>query len=72
MSMAEKIRILLIKKGNMSEAELSKLLGTTPQNFNSKMKRDNFTENDLREIAKALDCDYKATFIIRETGEEIQ
>lgn len=71
MGMAEKIRILLIKKGNMSEAELARKLNKTPQSFNSSMKRDNFTEKDLKEIAKALSCEYKATFVIPETGEEI-
>lgn len=71
MGMAEKIRILLIKKGNISEAELARRLNKSPQSFNSSMKRDNFTEKDLQEIAKALDCEYKATFIIKETGEEI-
>lgn len=71
MSMAEKIRILLIKKGNISEAELARRLNKSPQSFNSSMKRDNFTEKDLQEIAKVLDCEYKSSFIIKETGEEI-
>ena len=71
MSMAEKIRILLIKKGNISEAELARRLNKSPQSFNSSMKRDNFTEKDLQEIAKVLDCEYKSTLIIKETGEEI-
>ena len=71
MGMAEKIRILLIKRGNISEAKLAELLKTSPQNLSGKMKRDNFTEKDLQEIAKVLDCDYKASFVIKETGEEI-
>ena len=71
MSMAEKIRILLIKKGNISEAELARRLNKSPQSFNSSMKRDNFTEKDLQEIAKVLNCEYKSVFIIKETGEEI-
>lgn len=71
MGMAEKIRILLIKRGNISEAKLAELLNTSPQNLSGKMKRDNFTEKDLKQIAKVLDCEYKATFVINETGEEI-
>lgn len=71
MSMSDKIRILLIKKGNLSEAELARRLGKTPQSFNGSMKRDNFTEKDLQEIARVLDCDYKSCFVIKETGEEI-
>lgn len=71
MGMAEKIRVLLVKKGNISEAELARRLNKTPQSFNATMKRDNFTEKDLKEIARVLDCEYKATFVIPETGEEI-
>lgn len=71
MGMAEKIRILLVKRGHISEAELARRLKKTPQSFNSSMKRDNFTEKDLQEIAKAVDCEYRSTFVIPETGEEI-
>ena len=71
MGMAEKIRILLVKRGNLSEAELARRLSTTPQNFNKKMKRDNFTEADLREIAAALDCEFEAGFRMKDTGERV-
>ena len=71
MSMVEKIRILLVKRGNISEAELARRLNDSPQNFNAKMKRDNFTEGDLRRIAEVLDCDYEAGFVIKDTGEKI-
>jgi DNA-binding CsgD family transcriptional regulator len=71
MSMVEKIRVLLVKKGNISEAELARRLNDSPQNFNAKMKRDNFTEGDLRRIAEVLDCDYEAGFVIKSTGERI-
>jgi len=71
MGMTEKIRILLVKRNNISITELAKRLNTSTQNLSSKMKRDNFSEKELQEIAKALNCEYKATFIIPETGEEI-
>jgi len=71
MSMTEKIRILLVKRGNISEAELARRLGLLPQNFNVKMKRDNFTEGDLRRIAEVLDCTFEAVFRMNDTGEEI-
>ena len=67
--MVEKIRILLVKRGNVSEAELARRLGTTPQNFNNKMRRDNFTEADLRAIAAAMNCDLDIHFRMRDTGE---
>jgi len=68
--MAQKIRILLVKKGNMTEAELARRLQTTPGNLNQKMKRDNFAEKDLREIADVLGCDVKIIFVDRQTLEE--
>ena len=71
MGMVEKIRILLVKRGNMSEAELARRLGDSPQNFNAKMKRDNFTDKDLQNIAEALNCTFKASFTLNDTGEEI-
>ena len=43
MGMSEKIRILLIKRGNISEAELARRLNRKPQSFNSSMKKYNFT-----------------------------
>lgn len=71
MALSDRIRILLIKRGNISEAELARRLGISPQNLNNKMKRDNFTEKDLKEIAKALDCSFSITFTLNDTGEEI-
>jgi len=71
MSMTEKIKILLVKNGDIPEAELARRLGITPQTFNKKMKRDNFSESDLREIAGALNCEYESYFIIPGTGEKI-
>ncbi|NCB37039.1 MAG: helix-turn-helix transcriptional regulator [Clostridiales bacterium] len=71
MSMVEKIRILMVKRGNMSEAQLARKMGLSPQNLNNKMQRDNFTERDLLEVAKALDCTFTAGFKLNDTGEEV-
>ena len=69
MAMTEQIIIMLVKSGNISESELARRLGISPQNLHNKMKRDNFTESDLREIANALNCNLKIQFISKETGE---
>jgi transcriptional regulator with XRE-family HTH domain len=69
--MTERIRFLLVKRNNISEAELARRVGESPQNFNRKMKRDNFTEDDLKKIAKALDCTYSVVFKLNDTGEAI-
>ncbi len=71
MALSERIRILLVKRGNISEAELARRLGISPQNLNHKMKRDNFTERDLTEIAKALDCTFSVSFVLNDTGERV-
>ncbi len=69
--MVETIRIACVKRGNISEAELARRVGVTPQNFHNKMKRDNFTETDLREIADALGLRLDIAFINPETNERI-
>ena len=47
MSMAEKIRIMRVKRGNLSERDLAARMGDTPQNLNNKMKRDDFRISEL-------------------------
>ena len=71
MAMTETIRIALVKCGNLSESELARRMGISPQNLHNKMKRDNFTETDLREIAAALGLRLDIAFINPETNERI-
>ena len=71
MSMVEVIRIACVKRGNISEAELARRIGASPQNFHNKMKRDNFSETDLREIAQALGLRLDISFVDPETGERV-
>jgi hypothetical protein len=70
MGMTEKIRLLLVKEGNISEAELARRLGQSSANFYHKMKRDNFSERELREIAAALDSGLEINFVRNKTGEK--
>lgn len=70
MAMTEKIKILLVKR-KMSQMGLAKKLNTSAANIYGKMKRDNFSDKELAEIADALDCDFEAHFIMRETGEKV-
>ena len=71
MGMAEKIRILLVKRGNISEAELARRLGMSTTNLYNRLKRDNFTDKDLQRVAEVLNCTFKAGFVLNDTGEEI-
>ena len=68
MNMTEQIRIILVKRGNMSEAELARRIGTSPQNMHNKFVRNNFTIKDLQQIATALDCNLQITFHDNETN----
>ena len=63
MSMSKKIKQLLIEKG-LTITNLADLLDTTPQNVSNKLSRNNFTENDLYEIARVLNVKYEAKFVI--------
>ena len=71
MSMVEPIRIALVKRGNLSESELARRMGISPQNLHNKMNRDNFTESDLRQIAEALELQLEISFIDPATGVKI-
>ncbi len=68
MNMTEQIRIILVKRGNMSEAELARRIGTSPQNMHNKFVRNNFTIKDLEQIATALDCELQINFRDKETN----
>ena len=70
MYMAEKIKIALIKR-NMSLKDLAEKIGSTPSNLSNKIKRDNFPENELHEIAKALDCTFNVSLTLNDTKEQI-
>ena len=70
MGMANKIRILLIER-NMKIKDLAEQLGYSGNNLSNKLKTDNFSEKELLKIAEIIDCDYKAFFVMRDTGKEI-
>lgn len=62
--MTKQIKILLLEN-DMTITELANKLGCTPQNLSGKFKRDNFTENELRQIADILGYELKIDFIKR-------
>ena len=57
----KKIKMALAYKG-MSESELAKALGKTPQSFNQRMKTDKFSIDELNTIAEALGGSYEFNF----------
>ena len=69
MTVTEQIKVLCVRCG-VSEAELARRLGKSPQSFNSKMKRGTFTVDDLERIANALNVEYSSGFKLK-NGEMI-
>ena len=65
----EKIKVLL-KLNNMTAGELAEQTGQTRQNLSNKMKRNNYSEEELRAIAAALGCECKITFVLKD-GQEL-
>lgn len=69
LTMGEKIRILLRRK-KITISALADMVGTSRQNLTNKLTRDNFSEEELKEIASALKCRYEGFFIL-ENDERI-
>ena len=49
-------------------SDLAEKLGKSTSNFYQILKRADFRESELKEIAAALGCDLKIEFVDRETG----
>lgn len=57
------MNILLIETG-ITKQELARRLGTIPSNLSGKLKRDNFSEKELQEIASACGATFEGNFTI--------
>lgn len=64
MTTSEQIRVLCVRTG-VSLSELARRINQTPQNFNAKLKRNTITQDELKQIAKALDVTYEQYFVLR-------
>ena len=62
MTIEQKLSMALSYKG-ISQSELARRIGTTPQNLNQKVKRNTLTKEDLEQIAKAIDGTWHAEFV---------
>lgn len=69
MKITEQIRMLCAKV-NISQAELARRIGQTPQGFSAKMKRMSFTVDELDKIADATGSRFKRSFSFK-NGEEV-
>ena len=69
MTISEQIKVLCVRS-DISVAELARRIGTTPQNFNGKMKRESFTIAELEDIAGAGNSSFERKFVLK-NGEKV-
>lgn len=62
---------LLCLKSNISLSEMGRRLNKTPQAFNQKMKRGNFSVDELMDIALVSGCELKCEFVYA-NGEKVK
>ena len=72
MDIKEIIRIIEIKGGNISDAELAKKIGLSPQNFNNKLGRGTIRIEDIEKIANVLGYDLELNIINKESKEKFK
>lgn len=70
-TMAKLINLLLVERA-MKKKDLAEKLGISQSNFSGKLNRDNFSENELQDIAKACDATFTGSFVLNDTGKEIK
>lgn len=69
MTISEQIKVLCVRQ-NISLAELARRLGKSPQSFNSKMKKESFTVEELEKIATVTGSTFERNFILMD-GEKV-
>ena len=70
-TIGEKIKVVLEYR-HMTVQELSLVMGyNSPSALYNRFKRDNFSESDLKEICRILNCSYDVVITMNDTGKEI-
>ena len=69
MTVSEQIKVLCVRC-NVSEAELARRLGKSPQSLNANLKRGTMTVEELERIAVVLGVEFKCVFILG-NGDEV-
>ena len=65
MTAGEKIRVIMDRKG-ISMGAMAEGTGQSRQNLSNKMKRDDFSEKELRKMAEVLGCTISIQFLDHE------
>ena len=71
MGLEKTVRILLLER-RMTMTDLANKFGTSVQNMSAKFRKNNFTEKELNEIAKACNATFEGAFILNDTGKIIK
>ena len=66
--MSEAIKMVMVKR-NKNGKDLAQALGCSSQNVYALLKKDHWSEDQLRKIADSLDCDLKIGFQLKDTKE---
>ncbi len=70
MTTSEQVRVLCVRSG-VSLSEVARRIGQTPQNFNTKLKRNTISQEELEKIAQVLNAKYEQFFVLS-NGELIK
>lgn len=65
MTITQKIKMALAYKG-MSEADLARAVGSSPQAFNQRMKTGKFSTEEMNKIAEALEAEFFFGFTFKD------
>lgn len=66
--MSEKIKLVMVKR-NMNGKQLAEKMGCTPSNVYNLLKKDDWSEKQLSQVAEILDCTFDAGFTLNDTNE---
>ena len=65
MTVEQKIKMAVSYSG-ISQSELARQMGTTPQNLNQKIKRNSLTKEEMEQIATVLGGTWRAEFVFKD------
>jgi len=60
-TISEKIRVLS-RRNNMTLSQIAETMGQSRQNFSNKMSKNNFTEEEAKQIAKIFGAEFICRF----------
>ena len=69
MNISDQIKVLCVRS-NISQAELARRIGVSPQSLSAQMKRESFTVQELEKIADAVDAKFERQFVLY-NGEKV-